>query len=217
MGKRFMIAFGLMAGYMVVPVLGMLLAVAISGGAEEVALIGVAVALLLVVGFFPWMMWVIRKVFTFRSTATPVSEQQLQATLLTINNHDNPFTVLQHGPHKLVLTLRYADAAWWQIFARAGLSRVYELHMKFIPARQLVRVIDIQKNVDWRAGPQQVKLSASFSRGILFSQERAVQWGITDFGRLGEQYKYRFSSEEIKGPVMKTILEHGWTVQFAVW
>ena len=51
-----------------------------------------------------------------------------------------------------------------------------------------------------------------------YSVPVAVQeWGIKENFELGSIYDYQFSPQEIKNPVMNSILRNGWAVRFGMW
>jgi len=101
--------------------------------------------------------------------------------------------------------------------ARAGLKKIYELHIKFNDAKKEATLIDVHKSVSWRAGPSEVQVYGGFSRGTSFAYEIGKQWGIKENFELGSIYDYQFSPQEIKNPVMNSILRNGWAVRFGMW
>ena len=133
-----------------------------------------------------------------------------------MNEWDAP-VIIKEDDDKLIATWNYVDAKWWQLFAKAGLQKVYELQMKFDEEDKVVTLIDINKSVDWRAGPDSVRVRGSFFRGIATQYEIGKQWGIKENFSLGKIYDYKFSNQEIKNPVMNTILRSGWDVRFGFW
>jgi hypothetical protein len=179
---------------------------------------GLALGVLVVftVALFPFLNAVVKRVFHFRSGGTPVPLHSLRERLLGINDVDGPVMV-EARDRRLVVTWKYVDATWWDVFARSGLKKVYELHLTFDPERHEVRLIDISRSVRWRAGPESVRLSGGFFRGVNFTYEVGKQWGIRENFTLGRAYDYSFDSSEIRNPVMNDILRSGWDVRFALW
>jgi hypothetical protein len=119
--------------------------------------------------------------------------------------------------YDLVLTWKYVDARWWQVLSKAGLTRLYELHVKLDEKRHVATLIDVTRSVQWRAGPSQVYIGGRFGRGILAGYEIGEQWGIAENWELSVVFDYKFVPAEIKTPVMNTLLRSGWDVRFGIW
>lgn len=188
-----------------------------TGGDEEAGLI-IALGTLIIfpITLIPFMQSMAKRVFHFKGQGTPISEKALRAMILNINELEAP-VMIQEKNGRLIATWNYLDARWWEILAKAGLEKVYELHMKINDDRKTVTMIDIHKSVSWRAGPSQVRLRGGFFRGISTTYEIGKQWGIKENFKPGKIYDYKFSSGEIKYPIMNSILKNGWDVQFALW
>jgi hypothetical protein len=192
-------------------------AVLATGGDEEAALVIVLGTLILFpITLIPFMQFVAKRVFHFQGEGSPISEDALRAVILNINDLDAP-VMIQEQNGRLIATWKYVDARWWELLAKAGLKQVYELHMKFDQEKKAVTMIDINKSVSWRAGPDKVRLRGGFFRGVSSTYEIGKQWGIKENFELGKIYDYKFSSGEIKYPIMNTILRNGWDVRFGLW
>jgi hypothetical protein len=192
-------------------------AIAATGGDEEVGLlIALGTLIIFPVTLIPFMQFVAKRAFHFKGEGSPISEDALRSQILNINDMDAPVMVREKSG-RLIATWKYVEARWWEIFAKAGLEQVYELHMKINDDRKTVTMIDIHKSVSWRAGPSQVRLRGGFFRGISSTYAIGKQWGIKENFELGKIYDYKFSSGEIKYPIMNTILQHGWDVRFGLW
>jgi hypothetical protein len=217
MAKRFLVAFGLVLLYMVAWVPVLLIWIWIAGESDALIALGVLGALLLIVlGFIPYLNFVARMAFNFPGEGRPVPEGALRASIKSINRLDAPVMVKERGK-KLVLTWKYVDAQWWELLAKSGLRQVYELHVKLDAPKKEATLIDVMKSVSWRAGPTQVRVRGGFFRGVNFSFEIGKQWGIKENFQFGQIYDYKFIPQEIKNPVMNTILRSGWSVRFAMW
>jgi hypothetical protein len=209
--------FGLMLLYMLVLAGILLLVILLAGENDTLILITVLVMMVLAVAIMvPYLDWAAKKVFRFKGEGEPISEAELRAQIQAINQFDAPVTV-EERKDKLVATWKYVDAHWWELLARAGLTQVYELHIKFDDAQHLVTLIDVTKTVSWRAGPTEVRLRGGFFRGIILAYEIGKQWGIKENWELGQVYDYRFVPQEIKMPIMNSILRSGWDVRFGIW
>jgi hypothetical protein len=167
-------------------------------------------------GFFPYLDWASKRVFRFQGEGEPVSETTLRAHIRAINQFDLPVMVSERG-HKLVATWKYVDARWWELLAKAGLTKAYELHIKFDRTRHFVTLVDVTRSLSWRVGPTQVQVGWIGFRGLAFGYEIGRQWGIKESFELGKVYDYRFTPQEIKMPIMNSILRDGWDVRFGIW
>lgn len=216
--KRFLTVFGLMLLYMAV-LAGILALVILLVGEENETLILISVLVMMVLAIViivPYLDQMAKRVFRFRGEGEPVSETELRAQIQAINEFDAP-VMIEERKGKLVATWKYVDARWWELLAKAGLTKVYELHIKFDDVQHLVTLIDITKSVSWRAGPTKVRLWGGFFRGIMLAYEIGKQWGIKENFELGKVYDYKFVPQEIKMPIMNSILRSGWDVRFGIW
>lgn len=154
MVKRFLSAFGLVLLYFVawVPILFLWITIW-EGLNESMVIVGVLSAMvMIIVGFIPYLDFVAKRVFHFTGEGEAVSGEELRTVVKGINHLDAPVMIQERGK-KLVATWKYIDAKWWELLAKAGLTKVYELHMKFNEEKREVVLIDVKKSVAWRAGP----------------------------------------------------------------
>jgi hypothetical protein len=111
----------------------------------------------------------------------------------------------------LIAEWRIVDAAWYEIFAKAGLAKVFRILMRLDPSTCEVRAVDQEWSVEWEAGVPSLSLSAEAFRGqkteISFGKARA----FTEQGAYGEVYNYNFSSGEMKKPLQEAVTASGWT------
>ena len=217
MVRRFLTVVGLVLLYMAILALIIFVAITIVGD-DTTGLLIVILASLLVSfgGFVPYLNWATRRAFTFRGEGQPVPLETLRAELKAINNFDAPVMV-EERKRKLVATWNYVDARWLELFAKAGLTKTYELHMKFDEARHTVTMVDKTEDASWSAGVSGGSFSGSASQGVLMAFEIGKQWGIKENFELGRVYDYRFVPSEIKMPILNSILRSGWDVRYGLW
>ena len=217
MAKRFLTVFGLILLYMAVLALILFLAITIAGDDETALLIVMLAALVLSFGaFVPYLNWAIKRAFHFRGEGQPVPLDTLRAQIQGINDFDAP-VMIEERKDKLVATWKYVDASWLELFAKAGLTKSYELQMKFDEARHTVTMVDRTKQASWRAGMSGGSGSASASQGVVMAYEVGKQWGIKRSFELGKIYDYKFVPSEIKLPILNSILRSGWDVRYGMW
>jgi hypothetical protein len=218
MVKRFLAAFVLILVYLAVWA-GFLYGVVLLAQEDEGLLLTAILAMMafLILAFVPYLDQVIKRVFFFRGEGQPIPAGTLRRQLLSINRLRNVPVMAEERLYDLVLTWKYADARWWEMLAHSGMKRIYELHVKLDEERRLATLIDVRKSVKWRAGPTQVHIGGGFSRGVLLAYEIGESWGIQENWQPGVEYKFEFAPQEIKSPVMNTILRSGWDVRFGIW
>ena len=170
----------------------------------------------LLIGFLPYLNFSAKRAFYFKAEGNPLAMEELRTAILGINGLSAPVMVMEKG-REIIITWNYLDAKWWEILAKAGFEKVYELHVKFDDVRKEVILIDVLKNVKWRLGPGQTKVSGGYFRGICAGFERGQRWGIKENFRLGKIYDFKFSPSEIRNPVANTILDSGWSIRLGMW
>lgn len=142
------------------------------------------------------------------------SVSHLKAALLALNRPTSPWQVRDGGPEgaDLVAEWRIVDAKWYEVFAKAGLSKTSQVLIKFDEAAAEVRSVDRDWTVEWRVGTPHLALSADGFRG----QKAEVSFGMGVAFReedlsYGKVYEYRFNSKELKGPLQDVVTGMGWT------
>jgi len=141
------------------------------------------------------------------------SAEALRARLLAHNRETAPW-VIRDGAAEgvdLVAEWRIVDAAWYEIFAKAGLEKVFQVLMKFDAEKGEVRAVDREWTVEWSAGVPSLSLAASGFRG----QKTEISFGTAYAFReedltYGKVYDYRFNTAELKEPLQETVLANGW-------
>lgn len=169
-----------------------------------------------VIGLLPFMQWVSGRVFSYPSDAPPITETELREKILAINETDSPYLV-EERRQKLVVTWNYVDAEWWNILSKSGMSKIYELHIKFDEENHTATFIDVHKSIQWRAGPTDVKIRGGFSRGIDLTYQREVGYGWNEEGQFERVVDYEFRNSDLKNPLVNLFVENGWRVKFGLW
>ena len=136
----------------------------------------------------------------------------LRRRLLALNRDTAPFVIRDGKPEgvDLVAEWRIVDADWYEIFAKAGIKRVFKVLMKFDETRGVVRSGDQEWSVEWRAGLPDLTLAGSAFRGQQWEMSYESVHAFREDGSWGEIYTYKFNTAEIKGPLHKAAAEAGW-------
>ncbi len=157
--------------------------------------------------------------------ADRVSSADLRERLLAVANEPGPVTVREgKRSGELIATWKYADNRWAGPLAAGGIKKLARLRMRIDERRGGVRVQDQLMSVRWDAGaaggPGGGMAVASVRiggfRGIVFGASSAGRGAglIFEDGRLvyDKTYRYQFTTEELKGPIIELIRRCGWHV-----
>ena len=136
----------------------------------------------------------------------------LRERLLAVNRDTAPFIVRDGAPEgvDLVAEWKIVDAHWYEIFAKAGLERVFKVLMKFDEGRGEVRAVDREWQVEWRAGVPSLSLAAAAFRGQKAEISFGTAFAFREDASYGQVYDYRFSTRELKAPLIAAAQGAGW-------
>lgn len=159
-------------------------------------------------GLFDWMTGSKRAPAGVPQLAVPALRDQL----LAINRDTAPFIIRDGTPEgvDLVAEWRIVDAKWYEIFAKAGIKRVFKVLMKFDAARGEVRAVDQSWEVEWRAGVPEITATAEGFRGQTWEKSFETVYAFREDLSFGEVYSYRFDTDEIKKPLVAAAQAAGW-------
>ena len=145
---------------------------------------------------------------------TPVLPvEDVRQRLLALNRETAPYQIRDGSAEgvDLIAEWKIVDARWYEIFAKASLTKVFRIYMKFDEAKQEVRAKDEEYTVEWRAGVPSLSLSASKFSGQKTSIEFGTAYAFTEELKPGQVYNYRFNTNEIKKPIQEAVTACGWT------
>ena len=143
----------------------------------------------------------------------PKPAAELRTALMAVNRPTAPFVVRDGAPEQCDLTAewRIVDAKWYEVFAKAGLRKVFKVLMRIDPDKHEVRAVDQEWSVEWRAGVPQLSLAAEYFRGQKTEIEFGTAYAFTETLEFGQVYRYKFATGEIKPPLQKAVTDAGWT------
>ena len=143
---------------------------------------------------------------------TPQSAEAVRRALLAVNRPTAPFVVRlgDADEAELVSEWRIVDAEWSEIFAKARLEKAFKVLMRLDATAREVRAVDQEWSVEWRAGAPSLRLATSTFRGQTSEIEFGRAYGFTEKLSIGEIYKYRFTTTELKGPLQRAVATQGW-------
>lgn len=137
---------------------------------------------------------------------------ELRTSLLALNRDSAPWLVRDGAPEgcDLVAEWKIVDARWYEIFAKASLSKVFKVLMKFDEAKGEVRSVDQEFTVEWRAGVPSLAAAVEAFRGQKVELSFGSAYGFTETLAPGQVYNYRFATKELKGPLQDVAAKSGW-------
>jgi hypothetical protein len=143
---------------------------------------------------------------------TPVSPEQIKAAILGVNRDTAPFEIKfsDDSGADLIAEWKIVDANWYEIFAKAGLKKIFRIKMRLDVDKREVRAVDEEFSVEWRAGIPSLTLALSGFRGQKSEVSFGTAYAFTEEFKPGQVYKYRFNSNELKKPLQEAVLASGW-------
>lgn len=145
---------------------------------------------------------------------TPVlAPEAVRQQLLALNRPSAPYRIVDGSAEKVDLLAEWkiVEAQWYELFAKAGLSKVFKIYLKLDPQAHAVRAMDREYSVEWKAGVPTLSVAVSTFKGQTTSVEFGTAYAFTETLAPGKVYQYRFSTGEIKKPIQETVVRCGWT------
>jgi hypothetical protein len=141
------------------------------------------------------------------------SADEVKAAILAVNRPTAQFQITESSEHgaDLVAEWKIVDAKWYEIFAKAGLQKVFKVFMKLHPESNEVRSLDEEWSVEWEAGVPNLQISKEKNSGQITEVEFGSGYAFTEDLSYGQVYKYKFRTSEIKGPLQEAVTSAGWT------
>lgn len=141
-----------------------------------------------------------------------LSVEEVRQRLLELNRDTAPYQIIDGASQNvdLIAEWKIVDAKWYELFAKAGINKVFRIYMKFDVDKHQVRAKDEEFNVEWHAGVPSLSIAASKFQGQMTSMEFGAAYAFTEELKPGVVYKYRFNTNEIKKPIQEAITACGW-------
>jgi hypothetical protein len=117
------------------------------------------------------------------ASGTPVlPTEQVIERLKALNRPTAPWGVVDGRTEgvDLIAEWKIVDARWYEIFAKAGLSKVFRIYLKLDDATKEVRAQDREYEVSWAAGLPKLSIAASSFKGQTKSIEFGAAYGFTE-------------------------------------
>jgi hypothetical protein len=150
------------------------------------------------------------------TVALPPSD--VLSRLKALNRESAPWRIVDGSADgvDLIAEWKIVDAQWYEIFAKAGLSKVFRILLKLDASAKQVRAQDREYEVSWSAGIPSLSVQASGFKGQSTSVQFGASYGFKEDLSLGQQYEYFFKTSEIKGPVQQVVVDCGWVYKGVV-
>ena len=148
------------------------------------------------------------------AAGTPVlPPQAVRDRLLSLNRPTAPYQLIDGSSESvdLIAEWKIVDATWHEIFAKAGLSKVFKIYLKLDAKTNEVRSMDREYTVAWAAGVPNLSVAVSTFKGQTQSVQFGTAYAFTETQAPGQVYKYRFDTREIKKPIQDAVTGCGWT------
>lgn len=145
---------------------------------------------------------------------TPVlSADEVRQRLFSLNRETAPYKIIADQSQKadLIAEWKIVDAQWYEIFAKANLTKVFRIYMKLDLENHEVRAMDEEYIVEWRTGIPSLSLAVSKFKGQTTSVQYGSAYAFTEELSPGQVYQYRFNTGEIKKPIQEAINACGWS------
>ncbi len=141
-----------------------------------------------------------------------LSVNEVRERLLTLNRETAPYQIIDGAAQNvdLIAEWKIVDAKWYELFAKAGIKKVFRIYMKFDADKHQVRGKDEEFSVEWRAGIPSLSIAASKFQGQMTSVEFGAAYAFTEELKPGVVYNYRFNTSEIKKPIQEVVAACGW-------
>ena len=141
-----------------------------------------------------------------------LSVEEVRQRLLGSNRDTAPYRIIDGSARQvdLIAEWKIVDAQWVELFAKANISKVFRIYMKFDAAKHEVRGKDEEFSVEWRAGVPSLSLAVSKFQGQMTSVEFGAAYAFSEELKPGVVYNYRFNTNEIKKPIQDLVTACGW-------
>jgi hypothetical protein len=138
--------------------------------------------------------------------------QEVLTRLLALNRPTAPYRIMDGRTENvdLIAEWKIVDATWYEIFAKANLTKVFRIYLKLDPEKHELRAQDHEYKLEWRAGVPSLSLAVSSFKGQMTSVEFGAAYAFTEELAPGQVYKYRFNTNELKKPIQEAVSACGW-------
>ena len=147
------------------------------------------------------------------SNTPALPSQELLTRLFALNRPTAPYQIIDGKAENvdLIAEWRIVDAQWYEIFAKAKLTKVFRIYMRLDSEKHELRAQDHEYSIAWRAGVPSLSLAVSSFKGQTTSVEFGSAYAFMETLSPGQVYKYKFNTNELKKPIQDTAAACGWS------
>lgn len=152
-----------------------------------------------------------------KGTAIATAEV-LSRELLAYNATNYPFQITQKG-NLLTAEWKLADAKWYALFGKAGLSEKYTLYLKLNQRTKTVLAIEYLRLLEWNARLPVAGAWWHFTYGWnAFNVEWKRVYGIKEINpfTIGKVCGYSYNINTVRIPLLNIVMKNGWSFKPAV-
>jgi hypothetical protein len=137
-----------------------------------------------------------------------LSADEVRQRLLTLNRETAPYQIIDGASQNvdLIAEWKIVDAKWYELFAKANITKVFRIYMKFDGTKHEVRGKDEEFTVEWRAGVPSLSAAVSKFQGQMTSVEFGAAYAFTEELKPGVVY----NTNENKKPIQEAVAACGW-------
>lgn len=147
---------------------------------------------------------------------TPINMQDLRQQILDLS-YQMPISIEQISDKKLKITWNFANKSYKHLVGIGKINSSYELLLKFDNKNKKILSGETTKNIKISASGAiipKISFKGSFFKGITLFQSRYTEskgFKIEN-GKIfiDTLYQYSFDPNEVKLPIIATIIENGW-------
>jgi hypothetical protein len=152
----------------------------------------------------------------------PASFSDAQAQLLALNSPELPF-VYEPTPEGVTARWKWADARWHNILAAGTYQQEYELRVTLEASEALWELSETTAGVEANVGVGGASFTStrfrgtvykkSFRKAVAVSAQQTDRHGTTS----GHSWEAKFSTEDVKRPVVELLTSLGWSKKKGFW
>lgn len=152
----------------------------------------------------------------------PASFADARAQLLALNSPDLPF-VYESTPEGVSAHWKWADARWHNILASGTYQQEYELRVALEESDATWHFLETTAGMEANVGVGGASFTStrfrgtvykkSFRKDVAVSAQQTDRHGTTS----GQSWQARFSTDDVKRPVVEVLTALGWSKKKGFW
>lgn len=145
---------------------------------------------------------------------SPVSKNELKEKIIGLGGKKIPFKITESDKTDILVELKVVDAEWYEIFAKAGLEKTYQIYLLMDDNKSEVRALEKIGEVSWKKGVPTISFSkSSFQGRTIAYKEFGTSYAFKEpkpssFGKI---YEYSFDVNDVKNPLIEIVTSSGWS------